>query len=443
MENIKSPETVPSFNTKENITGVSQDQLQKLTEVVDNYGGLAEISTIEWGNRMHEKNRLDLFDEYRAEYRIVVDENGDTRREYTGRGKDYQQSERLEKIRSGEARFDDLKEWYFQLGAEPDIFEPQGNKPEDLISSNSIRMYLVKSAQMIIDGIKDDNTEFQILRNKSSDKRTLAANMLMEAAILGLNNGAEPEETLKLLDTSINLLEKVINSQNTHTDEARLYIKDAIRSKIFLLKQLDQKDPEIKKDLDNAASRLDKIGDPELQIINKLYTKEKTNEIIGEASEALVSLILQNAIRKTAGDIILARKAFLREDMPADWYIRNGERRMNNVAADLIVYVYSYDDDDLILNKRVPLQIKFTGDKLNETDYDRRVKIIKIEDIGKETRTEVRRIGDLDNIFNKAIRTYRKGAQKEKDTFELNDFEIAMVKIIEPKGGIITESVGL
>jgi hypothetical protein len=138
----------------------------------------------------------------------------------------------------------------------------------------------------------------------------------------------------------------------------------------------------------------------------------------------------------------LARKAFLREDMPFDGYVRNGERRIRNVAADLVVYIYTYDNEDnLILDNRIPLQVKFTGVNVQENEYDRRVKIVEIESIGNKTNTDVRRIGNIDNIFNTVTRVYKN--ELKKPTSEINRYEKALIETIEPKGGRITESLGL
>lgn len=441
MNMPKNPNSQPSPTNNEALTGVSAKQreyLQSLT--VD--PNLPVISTIEWGNRMHAINRQDLFDEYRAEYTEEIDSNGNRAKVFTGGGKDYQQSERIEKIRNGEANFEDIKQWYFQLGAEPDIFEPQGNKLEDIKSSNSMRMYLIKSALMVIEGIKDNNVEFRILQNKITDKRTFAANLLMEAAITGLNNGADPIETLTLLETSKSLLSKVILSQSPHKDEASMYFRDATYQQLFLLLEQDQSDAKTKSTVQNLQNQLENIGSPEMQIIQRLQANEANAEIIGESSEALASLILRSSIKKRAGDILLARKAFLREDMPFDGYVRNGERRIRNVAADLVVYIYTYDNEDnLILDNRIPLQVKFTGVNVQENEYDRRVKIVEIESIGNKTNTDVRRIGNIDNIFNTVTRVYKN--ELKKPTSEINRYEKALIETIEPKGGRITESLGL
>lgn len=305
-----------------------------------------------------------------------------------------------------------------------------------------MRMYLIKSALMVIEGIKDNNVEFTILQNKMTDKRTFAANLLMEAAITGLNNGADPIETLTLLETSKSLLSKVILSQSPHKDEASMYFRDATYQQLFLLLEQDQSDVKTKSTVQNLQNQLENIGSPEMQIIQRLQANEANAEIIGESSEALASLILRSSIKKRAGDILLARKAFLREDMPFDGYVRNGERRIRNVAADLVVYIYTYDNEDnLILDNRIPLQVKFTGVNVQENEYDRRVKIVEIESIGNKTNTDVRRIGNIDNIFNTVTRVYKN--ELKKPTSEINRYEKALIETIEPKGGRITESLGL
>lgn len=403
MENSPRPANETNPSVDESLTGISISGFEEMNTII-RVSGLAEISTIEWGNRMHEL-RPGLFESYRS--------------------KDSEQSERLAEIRKGNADFNATKDWYFNLGSESDIFE---STERDGGRSEQMRLYLIKAAQEVIKHTNAaEGTEFTIFKKGGaesikSDKRILAANMLTEAARLAYEK--DPENNLyhthRLLEMSKSLLAKVfVNNADKYKQEdlsrpyaaeAILYYQDILDNELQIYNKVsapeDSPFAKNRKKIQKNAKELNGY----IKVIN--YAKETQN--IGLASEAAVGLLIKKIISKNGIKDALFRKAYLREDVPFDSYQRNN---IPKVAFDSVL-----ETPEAVL----PIQIKTNLPEYNE--YKNGIGLVALQSLAEATGTTTN-LNSVDNVYSGIINSYQ--ATAAQNTNELNGYEREILDILK------------
>jgi len=336
-------------------TGLDTKNLSDL-DIIDkaNQPKLVPLKTIEWRLRFNKSDPL------YAEY---------SRR-------DERQTTRLEKIYKNTATFDDIKNWYLDIGAEYTLFEQTKNK--DTALSEAMRAYLVHGAYKVISQLESpDNNEFQVIGGTDpvmKDKRILAANMLHEAIMISFINETDSDEIDKLIRISFFLYRQVEATGNSSAKEDALaHMRDLLA---FQMYRFGEGKTDEDKDEKDRAQKIKKQKNYSLALLD---LAEKNNDP-GATSEATIGLILDRAIeRGHAHSDLLYRKSFLREDMGFDGYTRNGLKKK---AFDGLVYIAHLDPltYERITNEFVPIQIKTKYDPGQSGIYSEEVMKISISE---------------------------------------------------------------